>query len=349
MKVPRRSSRSLLSILALALVAVAAISAPAQAAVPDGQLNVLLFYKPNFHASNVQARQAVRDLATQLGTQYNQPVNIQETDDPAAFTTANLATKDTVVFAQTGGVLFNASQRSALEAYIRGGGGYMGLHYAAWSVGESEHDVNPFYARLVGAVSEGHPGEPRRPARSRLRQGRRPPAHPGRDGLDHPQRRMVRLDRQPGAQRPHPDRGGRVLVRRRAQWNVPPGHVVSDDRLSGRSWYSSMGHEGTAYSESYMRAQMKNGLAYAAGLLTADCSPPGEGPGRRLEPGHAVAPGADQHGADLGRQGAVVRQRRRLGHRHHPVRLVRQQLGHPGRPDGGRRLGSRRRPAPWPT
>ena len=49
------------------------------------------------------------------------------------------------MFAQTGGVLFNDAQRAALEAYIRGGGGYMGLHYTGWSVGQSEHDVNPFY------------------------------------------------------------------------------------------------------------------------------------------------------------------------------------------------------------
>src|SRR6218665_581904 len=42
----------------------------------------------------------------------------------------------------------------------------MGMHYAGWSVGQSEHDVNPFYARLVGAVSEGHPENPGvRPAR----------------------------------------------------------------------------------------------------------------------------------------------------------------------------------------
>ncbi|QTV80401.1 ThuA domain-containing protein [Microbacterium sp. NIBRBAC000506063] len=43
---------------------------------------------------------------------------------------------------------------------------------------------------------------------------------------------------------------------------------------NGRSWYTSMGHEGAHYSESYMRTQMRHGLAFAAGLLPADCSPP---------------------------------------------------------------------------
>ena len=159
----RRSGARLLAVVVGLVVAlpviVAAAAAPA-AAAPDDTLRVLLFYKDNFHASHVQARQAVRDLAAKLGTQYDQTVEIEETQDPAVFNTANLATKDTVVFAQTGGVLFNTAQRAALESYIRGGGGFMGLHYTGWSVGQSEHDVNPFYLKLVGAMSEGHPENP---------------------------------------------------------------------------------------------------------------------------------------------------------------------------------------------
>ncbi|WP_127500378.1 LamG-like jellyroll fold domain-containing protein [Actinoplanes solisilvae] len=268
------SKRLAAAFVTLTLVAATwAVPAPAQAAVPDGQLNVLLFYKPNFHASNVQARQAVRDLATQLGTQYNQPVNIQETDDPAAFTTANLAAKDAVVFAQTGGVLFNASQRAALEAYIRGGGGYMGLHYAAWSVGESEHDVNPFYARLVGAVSEGHPENPGvRPGRAFVKAT----GHPLTQGVP---ASITRSDEwYDWVVNPAPN--VRTLIEA-DESSYGGGHNGTSHPVtwcqtidSGRSWYSSMGHEGTAYSESYMLAQMKNGLAYAAGLLAADCSPP---------------------------------------------------------------------------
>ncbi|WP_328473261.1 ThuA domain-containing protein [Actinoplanes sp. NBC_00393] len=234
---------------------------------------MLLFYKPNFHASHVQARQAVRDLATQLGTQYNQPVEIQETDDPAVFTTANLAVRDTVVFAQTGGVLFNAAQRSALEAYIRGGGGFMGLHYTGWSVGESEHDVNPFYARLVGAVSEGHPEDPGvRPGRAFVRDT----GHPLTQGVT---ASITRSDEwYDWVVNPAPNVRTLIEADEASYGGGRQGtsHPVTWCQKidSGRSWYTSMGHEGTAYSEAWMRAQMKNGLAYAAGLLAADCSPP---------------------------------------------------------------------------
>ncbi|MDE0776601.1 MAG: ThuA domain-containing protein, partial [Nocardioides sp.] len=274
-----RLRRLLIPLVAVAVAAVAlpvvALAAPA-AAAEDGTLRVLLFYKPNFHASNVQARQAVRDLAGDLAVEYGQEVEIQETDDPVAFTAENLATRDAVVFAQTGGVLFNDAQRAALEDYIRGGGGYFGLHYAGWSVGQSEHDVNPFYAQLVGASSEGHPENPAvRPGRVEV------------TAVDHPLTQGL------------PDEFTRSDEW--YDWLVNPAPTVrtllSADESSygmgrqgtshpitwcqeidaGRSWYSGMGHEGTAYSEPVIRTQMRNGLAYAAGLLPADCSPPAKG------------------------------------------------------------------------
>ncbi|QTV80402.1 ThuA domain-containing protein [Microbacterium sp. NIBRBAC000506063] len=122
-----RTRRSLWRLLALAtaiLVAAPAMAvttaSPATAAADDGILRVLLFYKTNFHASHVQARQAVNELAQELATQHGQVLQVEETDNPAAFNADNLATHDAVVFAQTGGVLFNTEQREALEDYIRG-------------------------------------------------------------------------------------------------------------------------------------------------------------------------------------------------------------------------------------
>ncbi|WP_369374011.1 ThuA domain-containing protein [Promicromonospora sp. Populi] len=276
-RAPARLAAMLVALaVAVPLGGAVAQAAPAQAAVgsvDDGVLRVLLFYKPNFHASHVQARQAVRDLATQLGTEYSQPVEIQETEDAAAFTTENLATKDTVVFAQTGGVLFNVAQRAALESYIRGGGGYMGMHYAGWSVGQSEHDVNPFYARLVGAMSEGHPENPAvRPGRVVVEDS----AHPLTQGLP---AEFTRSDEwYDWLVNPAPN--VRTLLNA-DESSYGGGNNGTDHPITwcqeidaGRSWYTGMGHEGTAYAEAPIRAQMKNGLAYSSGLLPADCSAP---------------------------------------------------------------------------
>ncbi|MBD3915928.1 ThuA domain-containing protein [Nocardioides hwasunensis] len=267
--------------LAAAGTAQAAGPAPATAAaaaapgsVPDGTFNLLLFYKPNFHASHVQGRQAIRELATELATEYGQVINIQETDDPSAFTAANLATKDAVAFMQTGGVLFNEAQRTALEAYIRGGGGYFGQHYAGWSVGQSEHDVNPFYLRLVGAMSEGHPENPA------VRPGRvvnAATSHPLTTGLP---AEITRSDEwYDWVVNPAPNVKTLLSIDESSVQSL--GHNGTTHPVtwcqtidSGRSWYSGLGHEGSAYSEPFIRTMMKNGLAYSAGFLEADCAPP---------------------------------------------------------------------------
>ncbi|MDO9456450.1 LamG-like jellyroll fold domain-containing protein [Nocardioides sp.] len=278
----RRSATHLLALvvgLVVALPVLATVTATPASAAPadDGILRVLLFYKPNFHASNVQARQAIRDLAAELGTQYAQPVEIQETDDPAVFTPANLATKDTLAFAQTGGVLFNEEQRTALEAYIRGGGGFMGMHYTGWSVGQSEHDVNPFYNRLVGAVSEGHPENPAvRPGRVFVKDTASPltqgiPAEFTRsdewyDWVVNPAPNVHTLLEADESSYVTDASGGRNGTSHPVTW------CQTID--AGRSWYSGMGHEGTAFSEPNIRTQLRLGLAYSAGLLAADCSPP---------------------------------------------------------------------------
>lgn len=273
----RRSAVQSVALVAALAVAVpaaqTAVAAPASAAVDDGTLRVLLFYKPQFHASNVQARQAIRELADELGTQYSQPVEIQETDDPAAFTPENLATKDALVFAQTGGVLFDDAQRAALEDYIRDGGGYLGIHYAGWSVGQSEHDVNPFYARLVGAASEGHPENPAvRPGRVVVSD----PDSPLTDGIP---AEFTRSDEwYDWIVNPAPD-VHTLLEADESSYGMGrqgSSHPITwcQEIDSGRSWYSGMGHEGTAYSEDVIRTQLRNGLAYVAGLLPADCSPP---------------------------------------------------------------------------
>ncbi|MFD2024839.1 LamG-like jellyroll fold domain-containing protein [Promicromonospora aerolata] len=280
-RAPARLAAMLVALaVAAPLVGGVAHAAPAttsaQAAVgsvDDGVLRVLLFYKPNFHASHVQARQAVRELADDLGTEYSQPVEIQETDDAAAFTTDNLATKDAVVFAQTGGVLFDVDQRAALESYIRGGGGYMGLHYTGWSVGQSEHDVNPFYARLVGAVSEGHPEDPAvRPGRVVVKDS----THPLTQGLPADFTRSDEWYDWVVNPAPHVRTLLEADETSYGMGENGTSHPITwcQEIDSGRSWYSGMGHEGTAYAEAPIRTQMKNGLAYSAGLLPADCSPP---------------------------------------------------------------------------
>lgn len=266
--------------------AAAVAAAPPAATATDGVLRVLLFYKTNFHDSNVQARQAVRELALELGTETGEEVQIEETDNPAAFTAANLATKDAVVFTQTGGTLFNSEQRAALEGFIKAGGGFAGVHYTSWSRDTvNELDVNPFYARLVGGVSNGHPedGNPIRPGRITVNDTAHPlaaglPASATRtdewyDWIVNPAQDVRTLVEVDEASYANSNTGGYQGTTHPITW-CQQGN--EDNGLGeGRSWFTGMGHAGDDYDEPFIRTQLKNGMAYAAGLRpTADCSPP---------------------------------------------------------------------------
>src|ERR1051326_7730744 len=75
------------------------------------------------------------------------------TEDASFFTDANLAQYKALIFlSTTGDVLTNAQQQAALQHYIQGGGGFVGIHAAA----DTLHNW-PWYGGLVGAYFVSHP------------------------------------------------------------------------------------------------------------------------------------------------------------------------------------------------
>ena len=78
--------------------------------------------------------------------------SVDASEDPGAFTDDSLARYKAVVFLSTTGDVLNAAQEAAFERFIRGGGGFVGVHSAA----DTEYDW-PFYGALVGAYFSGHP------------------------------------------------------------------------------------------------------------------------------------------------------------------------------------------------
>src|SRR6478672_7154056 len=79
---------------------------------------------------------------------------VDSTEDPSRFTRKVLAGYRAVVFLNTTGDVLNGRQQAALEAYVRNGGGWVGIHSAA----DTEHDW-PFYGTLLGggAWFKSHP------------------------------------------------------------------------------------------------------------------------------------------------------------------------------------------------
>ncbi len=131
------------------------LGADAAGAIPRGAtrapidpLEVLVFTKTAAfrHASIPAGVAAIRELGDA------HCFGVTDTEDSAAFEPGNLARYSAVVFLSTTGDVLDAAQESAFEAFIRAGGGFVGVHAAA----DTEYDW-PFYAELIGAYFQNHP------------------------------------------------------------------------------------------------------------------------------------------------------------------------------------------------
>ena len=171
------------------------------------------------------------------------------------FTTANLAQYQAVVFLTTTGDVLNATQQTAFESYIRGGGGYVGVHAAA----DTEYDW-PFYGNLVGAYFASHPAI-QQATRSGSRTGRTPPRRtcrrpgpaPTSGTTTRPTPLPPRTCSPPWTSRPTAA----------ARWGRPPDHLVQPID-GGRSFYTGLGHTQESYTDPNFRAILLGGIRYAA-------------------------------------------------------------------------------------
>lgn len=115
---------------------------------PPPPLQVLVFTHTTgyWHRSIVEGSTALEELAIERGWV------LESTVDPSRFDPALLATIDVIVFLNTTGDVLDSAGESALEAWVRAGGGWVGIHSAA----DTEYDW-PFYGELVGAWFRSHP------------------------------------------------------------------------------------------------------------------------------------------------------------------------------------------------
>jgi type 1 glutamine amidotransferase len=119
-------------------------------AVSAAELRVLVFSRTTgFRHDSIPAGIA---LIQRLGREHG--FAVEATENPRRFTPKSLRAFRVVVFLNTTGDVLDARQQSALEGWVRGGGGWVGVHSAA----DTEHSW-PFYGKLLGegAWFAGHP------------------------------------------------------------------------------------------------------------------------------------------------------------------------------------------------
>ncbi|MFC5218948.1 ThuA domain-containing protein [Streptomyces coerulescens] len=236
--------------------------APARAAA-DPAYKVLVFHKHTvFEHSSIDDGIAA---LTELGEENN--FTVDATKEAGAFTAENLAKYKAVVFLQTTGDVLNTSQENAFEKYVRGGGGYMGVHAAA----DTEYNW-PFYGKLVGAYFGVHPD----PQKAKIKVEDR--AHPGTAHLGSTWERFDEWYNY----KSNPRDKARVLASldesSYSGGNMGGDHPItwcqsSVEGGAGRSFYTGLGHTDESYAEPAFRKQLLGGLRYVAGMTNADCRP----------------------------------------------------------------------------
>lgn len=179
--------------------------------------------------------------------------DVVATEDPAAL--EDLAEVDAVVFLNTNGEVLTGAGRAALERYVRGGGGFLGVHSAA----ATEYDW-PFYGDLVGAWFDRHPAvqpatitvsDPDHPATAHLPSAW---AHVDEwyDFRSRPEARvLLRVDESTYE-------GGGMGADHPVAW--------CHERLGGRSFYTALGHTTESYAEPAFRRHLSKALRWVTNI-----------------------------------------------------------------------------------
>ena len=180
----------------------------------------------------------------------------EATEDPAAFTTANLARFHVVVFLMTTGDPVDAAGQAAFESWIGAGGGWVGVHSAA----DTEYDW-PFYGQLVGAYFKQHP------AIQQARVTIEVADHPATAGLPSP---WTRTDEWYDFQT-NP-RATTTVLATIDESSYSGGMMGGDHPLvwahatsgGGRAIYTAMGHTQESYADPLFRQHLVGAIRWAA-------------------------------------------------------------------------------------
>ena len=247
-------------VLSSAMLVVVILAGCSSTANPpsENSFDVLVFSKTEGfrHASIPNGIAALREMGKEHG------FGVTAIEDASAFTPDSLSAYAAVIFLNTTGDVLNAEQQAALQQYIRGGGGFVGVHAAT----DTEYDW-PWYNRLVGAYFEGHPSV--QEASITVVDS----THVSTRMLPNP---WVRADEWYSF-RSVQDGLNVLLNLEESSYDLEGApamgeqHPVAWYRVfdGGRSWYTELGHTKSTYDEPLYRAHLLGGIRWAAGVAEA--------------------------------------------------------------------------------
>ncbi|MBM4362090.1 MAG: ThuA domain-containing protein, partial [Deltaproteobacteria bacterium] len=187
---------------------------------------------------------------------------ITATEDPSSFDDAVLSATDAVVFLSTSGDVLEPEGEAALERFVRGGGGWVGVHAAS----DTEYD-SAFYGELVGAWFRVHP--PIQPATLRVERT----LHPATLGLPE---LWTRTDEWYSF-RTNPRATVNVLLSLDEASYAPGAGAMGDHPVAwyhgvgrGRALYTALGHTTESWSDPAVLDHIAGAIDWAGGRADPD-------------------------------------------------------------------------------
>ena len=230
---------------------------PAQA---DTETSVVVFTKTgSFRHDSIEPGVAMmRDLGAEHGW------SVFHTEDTDDLTPDRLSATQVVVFLSTTAEVLNDAARDALQSFVEGGGGFVGIHAAS----DTEYDWE-WYSELVGAYFLSHPENPNVSNADIILERR---DHPATEMLPEVWNRTdewYSFDRNP---RENPD----IVVLAtldESTYDAQPDPMGDDHPIiwyremgNGRSFYTALGHTSETYAEPLYREHIVGAVHWAAGL-----------------------------------------------------------------------------------
>lgn len=206
---------------------------------------------------------ACADAVVGLGRENGFCVDVS--DDPGKFTDENLKQYAALVFDNTNNEIFDTEdQKSALQRYVRAGGGVAGIHSASGGMRNWA-----WYAQLIGARFEIHP--PAQPLTIRVVDAGHQSTSFIKDpwqwqsdecyfhkGFCHGLRMLLCVEVE--TLKPHNDMDYEKLAGGRT---VPISWCHEFE--GGRAWFTGLGHDSHHYSDPMFRKHILGGLQWAMG------------------------------------------------------------------------------------
>jgi type 1 glutamine amidotransferase len=215
---------------------------------------VLVFSKTAgyHHESIATGMRAVMQLGKENG------FSVDTTTDASAFTIKNLKQYAAVIFLSTTGDVLNDVQQHAFELYIKGGGGFAGVHAAT----DTEYDW-PWYGNLVGAFFRSHPSQQEAVLRV---------TDSTSIATRHLPREWKRKDEWYNFKWMTTEPIHVLIVIDEQSYDAGPGKMGDPHPMSwyhdfdgGRSFYTELGHTEESYSDPLYLKHLLGGINYAMG------------------------------------------------------------------------------------